>query len=293
MMAPFCYLNLGGAGGTILPVAEARVSVYDIGLLRGFGVYEALRTFNRVPFMWAEHLARFHRSVDALKLTIPARDEEMHQIIAELIDRNVPEGKDAIVRFILTGGEAIGGIEFNPATPTFYILVETLEPLSEEIFQNGCKLIVHEHQRVFPEFKTTNYVTAVLLQEERKKAGALEILYTYKGKVLEPATSNFFIVKNNVIVTAKADVLPGITRKVAMDLAQKEFKLEERDVSVDEMYAADEAFLTSSFKDIVPVVEVGGLTAQAGKKIGEGVPGPVTRRVMQLFHEFTLNYGQT
>ncbi|RJQ34088.1 hypothetical protein C4568_03015 [Candidatus Parcubacteria bacterium] len=282
MIEQFCYLN-----GKILPVSEAKVGVNDIGLLRGFGIYEAMRTFNRVPFMFADHMTRFHTSTDALKLTIPESDEEIHRIIAQLVDKNIPEGKDAVIRFILTGGEAIGGIEYNPKHPTFYILVEELKPLPPEVFEQGCTLLVHEHQRVFPGYKTTNYITAVLLQEERKKAGALEILYTYKGKVLEPATSNLFIVKNGKIATAKDDILAGITRKVSIDLARKEFQVDERDVSVDEMYAADEAFLTSSFKDIVPVVEIDG------KKIGAGVPGPVTKRVMQLFHEFTVNYGQT
>lgn len=281
MGVPFCYLN-----GKILPVSEAKVGVYDIGLLRGFGIYEALRTCNRVPFMWSDHMTRFHRSVDALKLTIPVSDDEIKGVLSDLIARNIPEGREAVIRFILTGGEAIGGIEYNPAHPTFYILVEPLEPLPDEVFQNGCKLIVHEHLRIFPGYKTTNYVTAVLLQEERKRAGALEILYTYQGKVLEPATSNLFIVMDGKIATAKDDILAGITRKVTIDLAKKEFAVEERDVSVDEMYAADEVFLTSSFKDIVPVVEV------AGKKIGAGVPGPVTKRVMELFHEFTRDYGK-
>lgn len=281
-MESYCYLN-----GKILPVSEAKVSVYDIGLLRGFGIYEAMRTFNRVPFMWADHMERFHTSTAALKLTIPLGDEEIHTVIAELIDKNISEGKDAVIRFILTGGEAIGGIEYNSQHPTFYILVEELVPLAAREYENGCSLIVHEHLRIFPGYKTTNYITAVLLQEERKKAGALEILYTYQGKVLEPATSNLFIVKDGKIITAKDDILAGITRKVTIELAKKEFPLEEREVSVEEMYAADEAFLTSSFKDIVPVVNVGD------KTIGSGVPGPVTKRVMQLFHEFTVNYGQT
>src|SRR3989344_1939011 len=232
-------------------------------------------------------MARFHASTAALKLTIPISDEEIHKIIAELIGKNIPEDKDAVIRFILTGGEAIGGIEFNPKTPTFYILVEPLESLPEDVFKNGCTLIVHEHLRIFPGYKTTNYVTAVLLQEERKRAGALEILYTYQGKVLEPATSNLFIVKHGAIITAIDDVLAGITRKVTIDLAKKEFAVEEREVTVDEMYVADEALLTSSFKDIVPVVEIGD------KIIGAGVPGPVTKRMMELFHECTVNYGQT
>lgn len=274
-MTPYCYLN-----GEILPVSEAKVSVYDIGLLRGFGVYEALRTFGREPFEFALHLERLHRSAAALKISIPKSDAEILATLRDLIGRNIPQGKDAVIRIIVTGGIATNGIEYNPETPTFYILVEVLQPLPPEVFERGCSLIVYEHLRPLSEFKTINYVTAVLLQEERKKAGALEILYTYQGRVLEPATSNLFIVKEGRIATAEKDVLAGITRKVVIDLARKEFPVDERDIAESEMYAADEAFLTSSFKDIVPVVEV------AGKKIGTGEPGPVTKRVMALFEVF-------
>src|SRR4051812_40777049 len=113
-MAPFCYLN-----GEIVPVAEAKVGVYDIGILRGYGIYEALRTFNRIPFEFEAHMERFHRSTDALNLRIPIADDEIRRVVEELVSRNIGEGKDAVVRFIVTGGEAIGGIEYNPAAPTF------------------------------------------------------------------------------------------------------------------------------------------------------------------------------
>ena len=224
-----------------------------------------------------------HRSSEALKLQIPVSDDEMLKVITELIEKNIPQGREAVVRFIITGGEAVGGIEYNPATPTFYILVEPLETLPQETYEKGCKLLVHDHLRALPEYKTTNYVTAVRLQEERKRRGALEILYTSQGKVLECATSNFFIVKNGTIFTSKADVLAGIKRKVVIELAKKEFPLEERDISVEEMYAADEAFLTSSFKDVVPVVEVGN------RKIGTGSPWPVKKRIIELFHEYAFD----
>ena len=279
MAEPYCYLN-----GKMLPLAEAKVGVQDIGLLRGFGVYEALAMFAGVPFEFAAHMARFRQSTEALKLKIPLSDEEIQNALIELCKRNVPEGRDAVVRFIITGGQAIGGIEYDPAKPTFYILVEPLEPLPQEAYDKGTKLIVHEHLRMFPEYKTTNYVTAVLLQEERKKAGAVEILYTHEGKVLECATSNFFIVKGGTIITPKDNILYGITRKVALDLAKKEFPVEERAVSVDEMYAADEAFLTSSFKEVVPVVSIDK------KPVASGKPGPVSKRIIELFREFTKNY---
>lgn len=279
-MAPFCFLN-----GKIVPVSDAKVGVYDIGLLRGFGIYEAMTTYHRKPFMLADHMARFHASTERLSLKIPYSDKEIADAIAALIEKNVAQGKEAVIRFIITGGQAIGGIEYDPQKPTFYILVEELQPLQESAYEKGCTITIHEHLRQIPECKTIDYLEAVLLQKGRKEAGALEILYTWQGKVLECATSNFFIVKNGAIAIAKDDMLRGITRKVAIDVAKKEFQVDERAVSVEEMYAADEAFLTSSFKEVVPVVKVGD------RQIGAGVPGPVTKRVLELFREFARQTG--
>ncbi len=266
-----------------MPVSRAKIGVYDIGLLRGFAIYEAMVTANRKPFMWPDHMERFHRSARDLKLKIPVSDGEIESAISELVEKNLPEG-EAIVRFILTGGEAIGGIEYDYEKPTFYILVEPFVALDAKYFTEGCSVTVFEYQRQFPESKTTNYIQAVLLQQERKDAGALEILYVSQGHVLEPATSNFFIVKNGKIITPKNNILHGITRKVTIDVAKKDFEVEERDVSVDEMYAADESFLTSSFKDVVPVVKVGE------KMISDGTVGPMTKKVMESFHRFVKAY---
>lgn len=274
-MSPVCYLN-----GSFVPVSEAKIGVYDIGLLRGFGIYEAMTTFNRKPFMLADHLARFRKSAASLSITIPESDERFAQILDELIAKNVPEGREGVVRVVLTGGTAIEGILYDSATPTFYVLVEPLEPLPREVYETGCSVTIFDFQRQFPESKTTNYIQAVLLQKERREKGALEILYTHEGRVLECATSNFFIVKNGTIVTAKDDILLGITRKVAIDVARAHFPIEEREVSIEEMYAADEAFLTSSFKDVVPVVKVGE------RVIGSGAVGPVTKAVIEHFRAF-------
>ncbi len=273
-MPPFCYLN-----GKIVPVTEAKVGVYDIGLLRGFGIYEALMTYGKKPFRLADHLARFRRSAAFLGVEVPATDEEITDALSELIEKNGYE--ESIIRVLLTGGPAFAGIEYAPKTPTFYILVEKFEPLAPELFEKGCSVVVHEHLRQFPEYKTTNYIQAVLLQKARKEKGALEILYTWQGRALEFATSNLFIVKNGSISTPAKDILPGITRKVALELARTAFPVEEREVSLDELYGADEAFLTSSFKDIVPVVKVGE------RSIAGGEPGPVTRQMMELFHAHT------
>ena len=278
-MRQLCYLN-----GKILPVNQACVSVYDIGLLRGLGIYEALVTYNRKPFRLEDHLARFRRSAKSLALKIPDSDGKIRAIINELVRRSIPKNKEAIIRFILTGGKAIDGIDYDYEKPTFYILVEEFNELPEKYLKHGCSLIMFEQQRQFAESKTTNYIQAVLLQKARKKAGALEILYVSDGKVLEASTSNFFIVKKNTVITAKRGILKGITRKVTIDLAKSHFPLKEREIRVKELYSADEAFITSSFKDVVPVVKIGG------RKIGNGKVGPVTKEIMRLFKEYTRNY---
>ena len=274
-MPGFCYLN-----GRIVPVKDACVSVYDIGLLRGFGIYEALMTYDRKPFRLSDHLARFRTSAKKLSLKIPASDAEITRAINEIVTKSIPAGKEAVLRFILTGGNATDGIEYNYNTPTFYILAEEFKRFPEEWYTRGCSLIVYEEQRQFPESKTTNYIQAVLLQEQRKKAGAVEVLYISNGKVLEAATSNFFIVKNGSLITAKSGILPGITRKTVLEIAAPHFPIEEREMAVDEMYNADESFISSSFKEIVPIVKVGERT------IGDGKVGPVTVRLMKLFKSY-------
>ncbi len=277
--ASHCYLN-----GKIMPIEEARVSIKDIGLLRGFGIYEALATANRKPFMFADHMARYRRTADQLHLKVPASEDEILAAINDLTARNVPQGQEATVKFFVTGGTAIHGIEYDYETPTFYMLVDPLVPFAPYYYSEGASVTVFEHLRQFPQLKTTNYIQAVMLQQARKDAGAIEILYTWGGKVLECATSNFMIVKDGKIITAKDNILFGITRKVALDVSRPHFPIEERDVSLEELYAADEAFLTSSFKDVMPVVKVGD------KVIGDGKVGPVTNRVMELFHDFTKAY---
>lgn len=277
MKPKYCYLN-----GSIIPLSEAKVGVYDIGLLRGFGIYEALVVRHGKTFRFADHMERFVRSAQELRIVIPATAEEIEKAILELAAKN--GYLDAVVRLILTGGESIGGIEYDGTKPTFYILVEAFMPLPEKYFTEGCSLMPFNFVRQFPKLKTINYIQAVLLQEERKKQGALEVLYTDGERVLEAATSNFFIVTAGKVITPKEGILGGITRKVAIELASQTHTVDERDVTMAEVYAADEAFITSSFKDIVPVVKVGEHT------IGTGTPGPITKDLMGRMHKYIEAY---
>ncbi len=274
MKTNYCYLN-----GKILPVQDAMVNVYDIGLLRGYGIYEGITTYKSKPFRLADHLARFRLSAKALDLLIPISDKQIEEVITSLVAKN---GFDRTnLRMILTGGNTIAGIEYDANQPTLYILAEEYKSLPSELYTSGASLIAHEHQRALPEYKTINYITAVQVQKKRKAKGAIEVLYVSDGKVLEAATSNIFIVKDGVVITPQKNVLAGITRKVAIVLAQKKYKVIEREVTTEELFSADEVFLTASYKEIVPIVVIDG------KKIATGKVGEATQVLMKDFGEYT------
>lgn len=271
MSAPLCYLN-----GKIVPLAEAKVGVLDLGMVRGFGIYEGITAFSEKPFRFNDHWERFEISAGALGLVIPKSKDEIEQAMIELVAHNSPS-KRAGIRMVLTGGEALHGLEHVPGRETLFIVCEPVTPLAPELYERGASLITHEHQRFMPEMKTINYITAVILQEKRKAASAIEILYTSNGRVLECATSNVAIVKDGTVITPDTGMLKGVTRKVMLEVVREAYPVEERTVSVDEFFSADEAFITSSFKDIVPIATVDART------IGSGIPGPVTKDLMKRF----------
>lgn len=259
------------------------MSIMDLGMLRGFGIYEGITAFNGSPFHFGEHWERFQRSAEALGLTLPFTQQAAEDAIKEIVGINSPDTR-ANIRMVLTGGEALGGLEHVAGRETFYLTAEPAEPLPSECYEKGTSLITHEHQRFLPEYKTTNYITAVRLQPKRKEAKAIEILFVKDGEVLECATSNVCIVKDGTIIAPVDRILPGITRKVALQIARTAYPVKEQLVSVEELFSADEVFITSSFKDIVPVVEIDGRT------IGSGMPGPITKDLIERFKEHTKTH---
>jgi D-amino acid aminotransferase len=268
-----CYLN-----GQLVPLSEAKVSVLDLGMLRSFGIYEGITAVAGEPFHFDDHFDRFKISAEKLGLTLATDKATAREATRELISKNIPVGERASIRMLLTGGQAEGGIEHVPGRETFYIIAERAEPLPRAWYEEGASLITQEHQRFMPEAKTINYITAVMSQPRRKEAGAAEVLYHANGQVLECATSNIFIVKDGMVVTPSENILPGITRKVVLELAREaDYPVEERAVTLAELFDADEIFITSSFKDIVPINSVDD------KHIGTVCPGPVTRDLMTRF----------
>lgn len=266
-----------------MPLKKAAVSVYDLGVLRGYGVFDVMCTHNGKPFLIEDHWKRFLNSARELNLKVPISLENYKNVIRKLLDKN--GYKKSIIRTVLTGGESPDGFSHQLGEETFFILIEKFIPIPKNIFMEGAKVITLDYCREIPHAKITNYLQSIRRQAEKKKNGALEIIYVNQGKALEASTSNFFIVKNGKIITTNKGILFGITRNKTIDIAKKSgFEVKERDVSVKELFKADEVFLTATNKDIVPVVEIDG------KKIGSGKVGEMTKMLMKAFGELIKKY---
>ena len=278
-MEKYCYLN-----GKILDIKDAKVSVTDIGILRGFGVFDGLRTYNGKPFLFDKHFERFQHSAKMLGLKIPLSKKETKNIIIKLAKKN--KVSDTSVRIVLTGGESEDGTGFDPNKPTFYILLHTLLPISVKMYEEGVKLITVDYQRELPEAKTNNYITKLANNSKRLKQDAHEILYISNGLVLEGATCNVFIIKNDKLITPKENILFGTRRWLVLKVAKNNFKIEERKVKTKELFDADEAFITSCNRDILPVTKIDG------KLIGDGKVGKNTQRLIKLYKQYVDNHTE-
>lgn len=274
-MREWCYVN-----GKIVKSTKPQIKLTDLGLLRGYAVFDFIKVIKGESLFWREHLARFRRSAKLLGLTIKASDADLTKVAKQLLVKNKLSKSDGSLRLIMTGGESNNGMMPNGKS-TLAILVEESYNLPEKVFKTGGKLMTVDYCRSFPQAKTTNYLLAVSLQGKKVRSGAVEILYLDQSKILEASTSNFFLVKNKTLITPKADVLPGITRGVVIKLAkQAGYKVEEREVKVSELKTADEAFITATNKDVCPIVKVDNF------KIGKGQAGEITRELLVKYREF-------
>lgn len=271
-MYKYGYLN-----DKIIQTDKPQLFLDDIGILRGFSSFDFLRIYNSHPFEIKDHYLRFVKSSKILGLKVPISQKQLEQILKTLLSKN--KIKDAHVRIVLTGGKTVGGI--LPSKPNLFILLETLKDLPPTLFKKGGKLITFDHQRLFAEAKTTNYLQAVVLQREKNKFGAIEILYINRGKVLEPTTSNIFLVNKNTIITPKENILEGVTRKTVIKLAKKAgYGVVEKNILESELYKADEVFITATNKKVLPIVQINN------KKIGNGKVGEVSKELNNLFGEY-------
>ncbi len=272
MHTPHIYLN-----GRILPAHEAAISPFDIGLLRGYAIFDLLRTVRGRPFLLAEHLERFHRSASELGLAIPVDDAEITRVIDELLDLN--GHAEATVRLVLTGGVSPDGMRYDAGSPTFFILVHPFPEPPSTIYEQGAKLVLQQHFRELPVAKTTNYLTMLAHRPRADAAGALDVLYHERGLVSEAASASVYFVRDGRIVAPMTGVLHGTVGAFVLDLARSDHEIVSRDITVEEALASDEVFLTSTTRGVVPIVAIDDTT------VGDAKPGPVTRELMRRWND--------
>lgn len=274
--------QFGYWNGRVVPVEEIYIQPQDLGVLRGYGVFDVMRTENGKPFLLEKHWARLENSAATLELKLPLSQEEYTQVIRQLLEKN--GFAQASIRTVLTGGPSEDS--FLPeGRETFFILVSQFHGLDELYFRDGAKVMTLDFSRHLPQAKITQYVAAIKNAKRKRERDALEILYVRGGKVLEASTSNFALFSGEILITPKQDILLGITRDLTLKLAREAgFFVEEREVSWEELLGADEVLLTATNKYIVPVVQVDEHV------IGKGTPGVRTEKLMQAMREFVKNY---
>jgi D-alanine transaminase len=278
MLEAIVYLN-----GEYLPLSEAKVPVLDRGFIFGDGIYEVIPAYSRQLFRLDEHLQRLQNSLTAVRIHNPYSELEWKQVLYKLLEKNPCE--DSSVYLQVTRGVAKRDHAF-PAnvTPTVFAMSNPLITTDVQTFNQGVAAITLDDIRwQYCNIKAITLLANILLRQTAVDEGAAEAILVRDGEVTEGAASNVFIVIDGMIKTPPkgARLLPGITRDLIVELAKvQQLPISEVNFSKTELMAADEIWLTSSTKEIMPVVEVND------KPVGNGQPGPTTRKVFEIFQEY-------
>ena len=282
------YLN-----GKFVEKEDAKVSVFDHGLLYGDGVFEGIRSYDGCIFKLDEHLERLYNSAKYIVLKIPLEYEEMKKAVIETVKVN--KLKNVYIRLLVTRGNGTLGLApWTCDTPNVIIIADTIELYPKEYYEKGLKVITASTRRTGVDafnarVKSLNYLNNILAKIEAKIAGVLEaFMLNSEGYIVECTGDNVFIVKNNTLYTPPVyqGALRGITRDCVIEIAEKlGYRVVEQPFTRFEVYIADECFLTGTGAEIIPVVEADD------RPIGDGKPGKITRKLSTEFHKLTKTDG--
>ncbi len=279
--------------GKYYPKDQAKVSVYDHGLLYGDGVFEGIRAYSGRVFRLDEHLERLYQSARSVAIEVPMGLAEMRKVVLDTLRRN--NLKDSYIRLMVTRG--VGDLGLDPRKchkPTVIVITDTIKLYPADAYEHGLRIIVASTRKnspdcLSPRIKSMNYLNNILAKIEAIGAGVAESVMLDKNGFLTECTSeNIFIVKNRVLYTPTAvvGILEGITRSVVMELAQRSgIEVQMAFLTPHDLFTAEEAFVTGTGAEILPVVEVGV------RKIGDGKVGQVTRQLLSSFRELTQREG--
>ncbi len=273
--------------GQLYDKEDAKISVYDHGLLYGDGVFEGIRSYGGKVFRLEEHLDRLWDSAKAIWLKIPMTKEAVSKAVYDTLQVN--NISDGYIRLVVTRGAGTLGLDPNRTSdPQVIIIADKISLYPREMYEQGLKIVtvsvVRNHAAALsPRIKSLNYLNNILAKIEGMNAGCVEaLMLNTKGEVAECTGDNIFLVRGGVLLTPpiEAGILEGVTRQAVIDLA-KEAKLEVREIPLTkhDVYIADECFLTGTAAEVIPVVKVDD------REIGAGKPGPVTRDLLERFHK--------
>lgn len=275
-MAQYCGLN-----GEILSQQEAGIGLTDLAILRGYGIFDYFLFKYGQPLLEEQYFNRFYSSAEKMHLEVPIGRQLLSRHLRELIAAN-GETQGAI-RLVLTGGYSPDG--YAPGAPNLIVLLHPYPKLPEAYFTEGVGLISHSFQREWPEIKAINYLTGIKLLPQIRQAGALEVLYHHNGILLEAVRSNIFLVNSREeLITPHSNILYGITRQSVIKVAEGLLPIIEREVRLEELFQAREAFITGTNKSLMPVVKVDG------RLIGNGEVGPWARKLREGLEAYREGY---
>ncbi len=275
--------------GKLVDKNKAVISVYDHGLLYGDGVFEGIRTYDGLVFRLKEHIDRLYKSADAIELVIPMTKIGLIEAIIKTLKAN--KLKDAYIRLVITRG--IGDLGLDPRKckhPTIFIITDKIVLYPKEFYQKGLEIVTAPTKRNLPQalnpkIKSLNYLNNILAKIDAIKSGTEEaIMLTYDDYVAECTGDNIFIIKNCELITPPVDIgaLEGITRDAVIGLARKlDIPFYEKMLRMEDVYGADEVFLTGTAAEIIPVVKIDE------RRIGKGKPGELTLRLREEFKKLT------
>jgi branched-chain amino acid aminotransferase len=283
------YIN-----GKYLNEKDAKISVFDHGLLYGDGVFEGIRAYHGRVFKLAEHVERLFCSAKAILLKIPLSPDQVSRAVVETCRKN--KLRDGYIRLVVTRG--VGTLGLNPykcTKPCVFIIADSIQLYTPALYQRGLDLITvpttrNPHGALNPAIKSLNYLNNILAKIEAINGGCEEaIMLNAAGYVAECTGDNIFIVKKGQLQTPplSAGALPGITRAAVMDLARQDgLPVCEPELTRYDLFNADECFLTGTGAEIIGVVKIDG------RVIGSGRPGPVTQKLVAQYHQLTQASGE-
>ncbi len=273
------YIN-----GEFVPEDKAVLSVKDITVLRGFGVFDFLITYNKRPFRLEKHVARLENSASHIGLKLNHTNAEICDIVRQSIEKN-PQHDEYNIRIVYTGGISPDGVT-PQGNGELMVMVTGRHKLPDWWYTKGAKVITVDMERFIPEAKSTNYLSAVFAQQKALSQDAIEAIYKDReNRLLEGTTTNIFCFKDGKLITPPADILPGVTRGAVLEQLENKYDIVLDYIPYSDLADMDEVFITASNKEIVPIVQVDDIT------IADGKPGKNTLDLMADWKKYTTAYG--